>query len=207
MDLGATVCLPRKPSCLLCPVQPTLRGARARARPSAIRSRRASSSAARSRCGCCRRATRDGRGVAGEAAGARRLGGPLLPAGVRQPRCACCRPCRRACARACATAGRSCMCSRTRTCICIRCRSMCRARRRCRARARGSRRRSGRRWDCRRRCASCWRAALSCRRAQAPSSSRCRLSAAQRAPKPRASCSTRNTERCWPPVQPIATVT
>ena len=38
-------------------------------------------------------------------------------------------------------------------------------------------------------------------------SSRWRISVDQRSPKRRASASTKYTERCWPPVQPIATVT
>ena len=60
MDLGATVCLPRNPSCLLCPVRDLcVARARRRARRT-IRSRRASSSAARSRCGCCSAQARDG---------------------------------------------------------------------------------------------------------------------------------------------------
>src|SRR6218665_4099557 len=40
-----------------------------------------------------------------------------------------------------------------------------------------------------------------------PSSSLCRFNAVQRLPKDWASLSTRYTERCWPPVQPRATVT
>ncbi len=42
---------------------------------------------------------------------------------------------------------------------------------------------------------------------QPTSSSRCRFSVIQRSPNAAASRSTRYTERCWPPVQPIATVT
>ena len=55
MDLGATVCLPRKADCAMCPVQALCverKGSRC-----AIRSKPASSNAAAKRCGCCGRKT------------------------------------------------------------------------------------------------------------------------------------------------------
>jgi A/G-specific adenine glycosylase len=55
MDLGATLCLPRNPQCLLCPVSGCAPRAGRTGRRT-IRSRAASSSAVPSRCGCCTRA-------------------------------------------------------------------------------------------------------------------------------------------------------
>ena len=85
MDLGATVCMPRKPSCMICPVQ-DLCVARREARRSAIRSRRASCGAARSRSGCWKRAMR--RAASGSISGRRAgiwAGLYCLPV-LRQPR-------------------------------------------------------------------------------------------------------------------------
>ena len=75
------------PRCLLCPVQRRVRGARAKARPKRYPgARRASSSAAPSRSGCCMRATRDGAVWLEKRPAPRHLGRAVLPAGVRQPR-------------------------------------------------------------------------------------------------------------------------
>ena len=123
MDLGATVCLPRNPSCLLCPVQRAVRGA-ARGHARALsRSRRASSSAAPQSLWLLQARDR-ATARCGWRSARRRASGP----GCTACRCstAATRCWQRRCPATRATAARrrrlSCMCSRTRTCTCIRCR-------------------------------------------------------------------------------------
>ena len=163
-------------------------GAAAKARPRTTRSRPASSSAARSRSGCCCARRRDGSRVAGKAARARHLGRACIAC-----RCSTAamrwRPlARRRAGRACATTRRSSTCSRTRICTCIRWRSQLRARHALRGEARRLVRSAtnGRRPGIAGAGAqAAAKPAESCRRSSGPSSSRCRLSAIQRAPNAR----------------------
>jgi A/G-specific adenine glycosylase len=82
MDLGATVCLRATPTALLCPVAADVCGAARGRAPELTPSKRASSSAQRSRCGCCRHERPMARCGCTSAQRPRRVGRPVLPAHV-----------------------------------------------------------------------------------------------------------------------------
>ena len=87
MDLGATVCLPRNPTCLLCPVS-ELCVARREGEPGKLSGQDAQAQAQRAVAVAVAGPRRRRLGVAGKAARHRHLGRAVLPAGFRKPRCA-----------------------------------------------------------------------------------------------------------------------